>query len=101
MAESEAGFVLNWILGFKVYALSLNCMPPHLLHAAGLGGGLCDVCEAAAEAEAAQLDAPVLIQQHVGRLQVAVDDAFRVQVLRRPGGQPLVRVYEALGARAQ
>ena len=53
----------------------------HLLRLAGLGSGLGDVSEAAAEAEAAELDPSVLVQKHIGRLQVAVDDPLRVQVL--------------------
>ena len=45
-----------------------------------------EVREAPGQAEAAQLDAPVLVQQHVGRLQVAVDHALRVQELRGVSG---------------
>ncbi len=52
----------------------------HLALGAAAAGG--EVREAAGQAEAAQLDAPVFVQQHVGRLQVAVDDALRVQELR-------------------
>lgn len=50
-----------------------------LLHS----GALVDVSQAARQPEAAQLDAPILVQQDVGGLEVAVDNGMAVQVLQR------------------
>ncbi len=69
-------------------------LPWHLpLGAAATGG---EVREASGQAEAAQLDAPVLVQQHVGRLQVAVDHALRVQELR--GGSGAVSAWSTMAS---
>ena len=67
---------------------------PH--HGQVCRGGI-DLAQAAREAKARELDAPVFVQQDVAGLQVAVDGAPAVQELQRGGHVPAKVVDGGLG----